>query len=236
MTDWKPIALFEREARVLAQLNHPAIPRYLEYFHVDTASDRSFYIAQQLAPGESLAAFSSLLPSFLFLIFLGISRQLKMPIQKSLTIFITLVLGLTLLSFMTSGFLVLFLWATLRFVPIPNLLVSFLFFAFLGIYAPFGLRILDAFILSPISRTRLMIDQQYFSLQRWLLGSYLQNVTGCTSDISRVELRGIKPITVCMLRRGLRKHYFGSFLTQPEKEWLLWELRAFLEKGREHRA
>jgi ankyrin repeat protein len=56
MTDWKPIALFEREARVLAQLNHPAIPRYLEYFHVDTASNRSFYIAQQLAPGESLAA------------------------------------------------------------------------------------------------------------------------------------------------------------------------------------
>lgn len=55
MSDWKAIALFEREARVLAQLNHPAIPRYLEYFHVDTASDRSFYIAQQLASGESLA-------------------------------------------------------------------------------------------------------------------------------------------------------------------------------------
>jgi hypothetical protein len=34
-----------------------------------------------------------------------------------------------------------------------------------------------------------------------------------------------------MLRRGLRKHYFGSFLTQPEKEWLLWEIGAFLEKG-----
>ena len=47
--------LFEREARVLAQLNHPAIPRYLEYFHVDTPQDRSFYIAQQLAPGQSLA-------------------------------------------------------------------------------------------------------------------------------------------------------------------------------------
>ena len=56
MNDWKMIELFEREAKVLAQLNHPAIPRYLEYFHVDTPSDRSFYIAQQLAEGKSLAA------------------------------------------------------------------------------------------------------------------------------------------------------------------------------------
>ncbi|MFB2982591.1 ankyrin repeat domain-containing protein [Microseira sp. BLCC-F43] len=56
MTDWKKIELFEREARILSQLNHPAIPRYLEYFHVDTPSDRSFYIAQQLASGKSLAA------------------------------------------------------------------------------------------------------------------------------------------------------------------------------------
>jgi hypothetical protein len=140
-----------------------------------------------------------------------------------------------LLSLITRGVLPLILWIMLGLIPIPNLLVSFLFFAFLGIYAPFGLRILDAFILSPISRTRLTIDQQDFSLQRWLLGSYFRNVTGCTSDISRVELRGIKPITVCVLRRGLRKHYFGSFLTQPEKEWLLWEIGAFLEKGREHR-
>ncbi len=56
MNDWKMMELFEREAKVLAQLNHPAIPRYLEYFHVDTPSDRSFYIAQQLAEGKSLAA------------------------------------------------------------------------------------------------------------------------------------------------------------------------------------
>jgi serine/threonine protein kinase len=56
MNDWKMMELFEREAKVLAQLNHPAIPRYLEYFHVDTPSDRSFYIAQQLAQGKSLAA------------------------------------------------------------------------------------------------------------------------------------------------------------------------------------
>lgn len=56
MTDWKVLELFEREAQILSQLNHPAIPRYLNYFQVDTAQNRSFYIAQQLAPGKSLAA------------------------------------------------------------------------------------------------------------------------------------------------------------------------------------
>ncbi|EDX76062.1 protein kinase domain [Coleofasciculus chthonoplastes PCC 7420] len=55
MEDWKKIELFEREARILAQLKHPAIPRYFDYFQVDTTDDRSFYIAQQLAPGKSLA-------------------------------------------------------------------------------------------------------------------------------------------------------------------------------------
>lgn len=55
MDDWKKMELFEREARILSQLNHPSIPRYLDYFQVDTEQDRSFYIAQQLAPGKSLA-------------------------------------------------------------------------------------------------------------------------------------------------------------------------------------
>ena len=35
MTDWKAMELFEREAKILAQLNHPAIPDYLEYFDAD---------------------------------------------------------------------------------------------------------------------------------------------------------------------------------------------------------
>jgi ankyrin repeat protein len=55
MGDWKVLELFEREARILAQLNHPAIPRYLDYFEVDTPEDRAFYIAQELAEGKSLA-------------------------------------------------------------------------------------------------------------------------------------------------------------------------------------
>lgn len=52
--DWKKLELFEREAKVLAELNHPGIPRYIDYFQVDSDQDRSFYIAQQLAPGKSL--------------------------------------------------------------------------------------------------------------------------------------------------------------------------------------
>jgi len=55
MQDWKQIELFEREAQILQQLNHPAIPRYIDSFEVDTPSDHAFYIVQQLAEGESLA-------------------------------------------------------------------------------------------------------------------------------------------------------------------------------------
>jgi eukaryotic-like serine/threonine-protein kinase len=44
LNDWKQLELFEREAKVLSQLNHPQIPKYLEYFHVDTPDNRAFYI------------------------------------------------------------------------------------------------------------------------------------------------------------------------------------------------
>ena len=53
--DWKVLDLFEREARVLSQLNHPAIASYLGYFQVDTEGDRGFYIVQELVEGRSLA-------------------------------------------------------------------------------------------------------------------------------------------------------------------------------------
>ncbi|MBD1999979.1 serine/threonine protein kinase [Leptolyngbya sp. FACHB-541] len=52
--DFKALELFEREARILQQLNHPAIPQYVDYFEVDLPRDRLFYIAQQLAEGQSL--------------------------------------------------------------------------------------------------------------------------------------------------------------------------------------
>ncbi|AFZ57461.1 protein kinase [Anabaena cylindrica FACHB-243] len=54
--DWKVLELFEREAKVLEKLQHRGIPRYLNYFQIDTQSDRRFYIVQELAKGQSFAA------------------------------------------------------------------------------------------------------------------------------------------------------------------------------------
>ncbi|MGB6013633.1 MAG: serine/threonine-protein kinase, partial [Nodosilinea sp.] len=55
LQDWKKIELFEREASILKALNHPAIPQYIDFFQVDTADNRWFYLAQDLADGASLA-------------------------------------------------------------------------------------------------------------------------------------------------------------------------------------
>ncbi|VEP13393.1 Ankyrin repeat protein,protein kinase family protein (fragment) [Hyella patelloides LEGE 07179] len=55
LQDWKQIDLFEKEAQVLQSIEHPAIPSYIEYFTIDTADNRYCYLAQELAPGTSLA-------------------------------------------------------------------------------------------------------------------------------------------------------------------------------------
>ena len=54
MAEWKILELFEREARTLSHLNHPGIPRYLDYFQVETGNNQSFYLVQELAEGRSL--------------------------------------------------------------------------------------------------------------------------------------------------------------------------------------
>ncbi len=56
LSNWKQVELFEREAEVLKNLDYPAIPSYLEYFTTDTPDNRYFYLAQELAPGKSLAS------------------------------------------------------------------------------------------------------------------------------------------------------------------------------------
>ncbi|MEC4893105.1 MAG: serine/threonine-protein kinase [Oscillatoria sp. PMC 1051.18] len=55
LEDWKVLELFEREAKILANLNHPGIPKYIDYFHEDTESDRHFYLVQEIVSGTSLA-------------------------------------------------------------------------------------------------------------------------------------------------------------------------------------
>ena len=56
LNDWKQVELFEREAKILSQLHHPAIPEYLNYFQIETPQNVCFYIVQKLAKGTSLAA------------------------------------------------------------------------------------------------------------------------------------------------------------------------------------
>ncbi|MBW4650467.1 MAG: serine/threonine protein kinase [Kastovskya adunca ATA6-11-RM4] len=54
---WDDFKLFEREAQVLKQLNHPQIPRYRDYFSLEPeASDRLrwFALVQDYIPGQSL--------------------------------------------------------------------------------------------------------------------------------------------------------------------------------------
>jgi eukaryotic-like serine/threonine-protein kinase len=52
--DWKTIELFEREAKILAQLNHPQIPKYLDFFRAKIDREDTFCIVQEIAPGRSL--------------------------------------------------------------------------------------------------------------------------------------------------------------------------------------
>ena len=53
--DWKMLDLFEREVALLKQLDHPAIPRYVDSFICESEGDRHYYLAQTIANGKSLA-------------------------------------------------------------------------------------------------------------------------------------------------------------------------------------
>gem|GEM_PF-6519488 len=51
----KALELFEREARVLRELSHPAIPRYEEDFVFGTGKSAALYLVQELVDGKTLA-------------------------------------------------------------------------------------------------------------------------------------------------------------------------------------
>lgn len=53
LADWKRFDLFEREVATLAQLDHPAIPRYLGHGTAEGGTER--WLAMELVSGESLA-------------------------------------------------------------------------------------------------------------------------------------------------------------------------------------
>ncbi len=53
---WDDVKLFEREAAVLQDLDHPAIPRYLDFFEVETPPWRGFALVQTYIEAKSLAA------------------------------------------------------------------------------------------------------------------------------------------------------------------------------------
>ncbi len=52
--DWQDLKLFEREAETLKSLEHPAIPRYLDYFEFELAEYRGFGLVQTYIEARSL--------------------------------------------------------------------------------------------------------------------------------------------------------------------------------------
>jgi eukaryotic-like serine/threonine-protein kinase len=401
MTDWKVLELFERESKTLALLDHPGIPRYLDYFQIDTDTDRGFYLVQKLVAGVSLNTWvengwwypkeaevkdiaiqvleiitylQALTPPIIhrdikpqniilredgrvFLVDFGAvqdiyhhtvtggstvvgtygymapeqfrgqavlstdlyglgttllflltqkspsdlpQRQLKINFRPHVSgskdfanwlekmiepiiedrfpsanaalavlqgkqaisshsvqrlrrpkdSFIILIktedrLGIEIppkglrtnrsllfvifsLVWNSISFFTLWVIAVFRNTSEINNIVTPFAWLLLIVFWSIGLLMLRDSLLSTASRTKLEINQQSFQMQRWFMGWCFQKLEGRTSDISWVEIDGIKPITVCVLRQKRRKHRFGSFLTQREKEWLVLEVRAFL--------
>ena len=54
--DRDAVEALEAEARVLAQLTHPAIPRYLDWFSAEQGGETAFHVVQHAAPGQPLGA------------------------------------------------------------------------------------------------------------------------------------------------------------------------------------
>ncbi|MBE9125033.1 MULTISPECIES: serine/threonine-protein kinase [unclassified Coleofasciculus] len=139
-----------------------------------------------------------------------------------------------LINLIWNGLLALTIWMIIElslFMQPSNLIP-------VGICVLIGLWLLTQFLYGTLSRTKLEIDSQQFQLQKWLLGSRYQKVKGKTAEISQVELREISLplsknlVNFCVLRWKWKPLGFGTFLTQAEKEWLVKEMGAFLEKIR----
>jgi len=54
LEQWKRLELFRREARILANLDHPQIPVLLDYFESDEANGKHVCLVTEKVPGQSL--------------------------------------------------------------------------------------------------------------------------------------------------------------------------------------
>jgi serine/threonine protein kinase len=52
--EWDDLKLFEREAETLKSLSHPHIPRYLDYFEVNSPTIKGFALVQSYIPAQTL--------------------------------------------------------------------------------------------------------------------------------------------------------------------------------------
>ncbi len=52
--EWQDLKLFTREAEILQELSHPAIPRYLDYFELNLPDLKGFALVQTYIPAQSL--------------------------------------------------------------------------------------------------------------------------------------------------------------------------------------
>ncbi|HLP88246.1 MAG TPA: serine/threonine-protein kinase [Nostocaceae cyanobacterium] len=52
--EWDDLKLFEREAKTLQSLSHPAIPSYLNYFEVNSPQYKGFALVQTYIPAQTL--------------------------------------------------------------------------------------------------------------------------------------------------------------------------------------
>jgi serine/threonine protein kinase len=52
---WETVELFQRQARILSHLNHPGIPRFIDFFTEETEKNIDIYLIQGYIDGKSLA-------------------------------------------------------------------------------------------------------------------------------------------------------------------------------------
>ncbi|MEG4579386.1 serine/threonine-protein kinase [Microcoleus sp. MON1_C5] len=57
--NWEDLKLFEREVETLKSLSHPAIPRYLDSFEIDTPNRKGFALVQSYIEAKSLQEYLS---------------------------------------------------------------------------------------------------------------------------------------------------------------------------------